>query len=89
LKTLSALSIASSHFNIYSSFLGGTMRYLKGLPNAILFLLMVLLPAKSWITPSLVHIPTCPINGKKWDKTGILVHTMQNGYKFLSKSILL
>ena len=36
-------------------------------------------PEKSWIMPSLIAIPVCPIDGRNQEMSGRGVHTMQNG----------
>lgn len=83
-----ALETLSSHSTTPPSTLyGSKTRYLVGRPNAILSSDTKYGPAKSLITPFDSAIPMCPMNGKKNVSTGIGVHTIQNGYLSVLKSI--
>lgn len=61
--------------------------YRVGAPNAKLSTQTKFGPAKSRMTPSSLHIPMWPIQGKNHDSTGRGVHTMQRGNRLLARSI--
>ena len=63
-----AAKTAASH-SISVALLRSNCQYFVGVPNAMLSTVTVYGPAKSWITPSAVHIPVCPISGKNHLKT--------------------
>lgn len=62
-------------------------RYRVGEPNAKLSTQTKLGPAKSKMTPSSLHIPMWPMQGKNHDSRGSGVHTMQQGNRLLAGSI--
>ena len=62
--------------------------YLWVSPKAKSSIVIVYGPAKSWMMPSLIAIPVCPINGKSQVIKGKGVQTMQKGNLACSASIL-